>query len=177
METSSFEELPENHRDAIRGAIALLTDEFTDDVALVLTAEKPDIGGTAMFAFLPPQFVRRYTPLFAKKFLATFHAAAWKITQPDAYQLSCVAEEIAAEAIVVQAEAILELEGEEADFGLFRDGIFEDMDFDWLFHAEMDGIEDAEIAEEMVMVNLRFEDWFKRFSDEHPRVPPYAEDE
>jgi hypothetical protein len=177
MGKSYLDELPENHREAIRSAIAMLTDEFMDDVALVLTSEKPDISGTAMAATLPPQFAQRYTALFAKKYLAAFNAAAWKMTQAGVHELSCVAEEFAAEAVVSHAEAILELDGEESDFGLFRDGIFEDMDFRWLFHAEMDGIEDSDIAEEMVMVNLRFEDWFKRFSDEHPRVPPYVENE
>ena len=128
--TSFYEELPQNHREAIDDAIATLTDEFFDDVVMMLSSEDPDVTETAMAQFLPPQFAHLYTGLFVKMFLVAFVSAAWKLGQSESYRLSCVAEELAADAIITQAEGILELHEEQADFGLFRDEVFEDMDFE-----------------------------------------------
>jgi hypothetical protein len=68
----------------------------------------------------------------------------------------------------------LELAGEESDaraWSDFRDAVFEDEDFLWLYSPELDGIEGSDWGREHAVVNLRFSEWFKPFSADATGAP------
>lgn len=75
----------------------------------------------------------------------------------------------------------LEEQGIEAEFASFEDRFFENLDFECLFDDAYDGIKDSERGEQMGIVNLRFDDWFKLFgppdSSGYPEVHPFAQDD
>jgi hypothetical protein len=100
----------------------------------------------------------------------------WKLAQREAPQLSCVAEEIALRALVIEAEALMEARDWPAeDFGDFRQEVFEDFDVDYLFDPAFDGVAEGETAAQMGMASMAFEDWFKPFGGGSRGMPhPYS---
>lgn len=165
------------------GAAGELTDAFRDD-------DRALQGGTVSFAdtvmsdYLPPLHLIRYDARFAERFLNATEVVATKLKRareqgwsyPSEGLLNSVAEEIAMEAILQMAEALIDVDLENGQLTdetakALRDHVeeirdigFEDRDFEWLFRPEVDGIaEDSEIAPKMGFANLGFEDWFKPF--------------
>lgn len=124
---------------------------------------------------LPRKYLPRYDFLFAKEFVVCVSTVIWKLQSPDHQQLACVAEELALNAIINQAQVDLELRGLEADLDDVYEEAFQDSDFEFLFDPKFDGIEESEMAEFSGMANLRFEDWFKPFANV-PYVHPYVAD-
>jgi len=134
---------------------------------------------TILGGHLPSRYLHRYTPLFYKQFAVCIITVAWKLAQPKHIPLSSVAEELAAWAIINQAEALTEEheDGEAIEKVLekFIDVYFEDLDFGFLFDNAYDGIDESEAAQELGMSSLAFNDWFKPFSDEPSRIAhPYV---
>jgi hypothetical protein len=127
-----------------------------------------------MADYLPRKYLLRYTALFAKQFLACLLTVAWKLRAPGYYSLDCVAEELALRAIVLRARDLLIEEGKGAHFDDFEDCAFEDVDFEELFSAAMDGVEDSDFGRATGMVDLHFKDWFKPSRSMNP-VHPYVE--
>jgi hypothetical protein len=81
-----------------------------------------DFADTEMVGYLPPRFLPKYNYLFAKQFLVCVATVGSKLTHPPHSMLACAGEELALNAIVDSAEAILDLRGEEAGLGDFLDG-------------------------------------------------------
>ncbi len=79
----------------------------------------------------------------------TTATVAWKLAQPQWHPLACIAEELALNALVRRAEALLEEQGTKADFGWFQDSAFDDLDFEIVFDPAWDGYADE--------TSLRFE--------------------
>jgi hypothetical protein len=71
----------------------------------------------------------------------------WKLQSPDPQELACVAEELALNAIVGQAQALLETCGKAVDLGDVYEWAFQDTDFAFLFDVRFDGIEESELAD------------------------------
>ena len=165
------EELPTEHERALLIAIDLLVDEFFDDVAALLDDAK--FAHVSMAAYLPPKYLPRYTPQFAKEFLVCVLTVAWKLRSPSVHRLACVGEELALAAIIQRAKDVLEDEGIEPDFRAFEQCVFEDKDFELLFAPKLDGFEDTEVGRMLAIANLHFEDWFTPFRDANP-VHPYV---
>ncbi len=156
------EVLAPDHASALHAAIHELIDEFCEDVAALLEAPEK-VEETSMSQYLPRCYRGRYSPLFAKQFLMATATVAWKLAQPQWLPLACIAEELALNALVRKAEALLEDQGKKADFGLFEDSALEDLDFDVMFDPAWDGY-----AEE---TSLAFEYWFSPFRDDKPSHP------
>jgi hypothetical protein len=130
---------------------------------------------------LPPRYIPRYTGEFARKFFVCLVTAVWKLGQPVPVRPSSVAEELAVHVLVQEAEALAGMAENDLDFDDFRDAFFEDLDFEWLYANAADGIESAEAAEELGIVNLAFAEWFTRFgpagtSQTYAEVHPYTEE-
>jgi len=86
------------------------------------------------------------------------------------------AECLALMAIIEKAKMLLEMKGEEdgryqeADFSLFEDIAFPDLDILLLFNPALDGIEDTHVAIYMGMA-LKPSEWFKQiYAPVHPYV-------
>lgn len=125
------------------------------------------------------RFVQHYGTT-AYKFFACLMTVIWKVGQPAVIHSSCVAEELAADVLTREAEAILDQQGVKANFDDLYDAFFEDLGFEYLFDETYDGIKKADFAETMGITNLAFADWFKRFGPPdtfgYTEVHPYAQD-
>jgi hypothetical protein len=58
---------------------------------------------------LPPRYRLKYTAGFARKFFVCLITVVWKLGQREPLRLSCVAEELAAHVLLLEAEAFAEL--------------------------------------------------------------------
>ena len=90
---------------------------------------------------LPPRYRLKYTAKFARRFFLCLVTVVWKLGQREPLRLSCVAEELAAYILVLEAEALAEEQDQAVDFGSFRDTLFEDLDFEFLYDETYDAIE------------------------------------
>ena len=180
--------MPADHVRALEGAISWAVDHALDDLAAVkaadLAGKEIDWGQLKFLQGLPGRYRHRYTPLFAKKFVVCLITATEKMTDPERIgqgMFSCVAEELAAHLVIQEAEGLLSLDREERGkrreeiyLGDLYEMMFEDIDFEWLYDPEMDGIErDAVATAELGIGNLAFERWFSPFS--RRSVHPYVD--
>lgn len=158
-----------------------LLDHLFDAVAEVVRTGSPD----PLFDWLPEQFSRRYTGLFAKQFLIAAVTVTGALDQWNGKSpiVTCTAEAFALSGVIELAKAHVEMQAnakgqqateEELDFSSFEDQLFPDADYELLFQPEWDGVEDSEVAEYHGML-LRFEDWFTPYAGSewvHPYCRP-----
>lgn len=130
---------------------------------------------------LPPRYRSKYTAEFARRFFVCLVTVVWKLRQREPLRLSCVAEELAAHVLLQEAEAFAEEQELPVDYSSFRDTLFEDLDFEFLYDETYDGIERTELGEVMGITHLRFAEWFERFgppaNSRYTEVHPYAQQE
>ncbi len=174
---SAADLLPKHAWEALRVAAALLIDELHDDLNLL--QGDSDFGNTFAMSFLPNKYLPSYTAGFLRQFLACVTLTGWKLFDSAEHRLSCLAEELALNAIIRRAEAWLEeREFEPVEFEYLEGVAFEDMDFQMLFDPSLDGIEDTDTGRYMRIANLKFSEWFEPFNAERgDRVHPYVEPE
>jgi hypothetical protein len=144
---ASFDEeiLPPEHRRALADACDRLIDLWLDELGAIAHGEWP-VADSAVAEALPRRYRLGYTPRFAQRFFVCLATVAWKLAQPGRVPLACVAEELAAWALIAEAESVLEEAGEAADFGPFVDALYEDTDFLILFDPKLDGLEVSEVG-------------------------------
>ena len=130
---------------------------------------------------LPSRYRLKYTAGFARKFFICLVTVVWKLGQREPLRLPCVAEELAAHVLLQEAEAFAEEHDQIVDYSSFRDTLFEDLDFEFLYDETYDGIEGTELGETMGITHLAFAEWFERFgplaSSTYTEVHPYAQQE
>jgi len=128
---------------------------------------------------LPPRYRLRYTAEFARRFFVCLVTVIWKLGQWEPIRLSCVAEELAAHILLQEAEVHAQEQDQPLDFDRFRDILFEDLDFEFLYDETIDGIEHTEMGEVMGITHLPFAEWFERFgppaSSVYTEVHPFAQ--
>jgi hypothetical protein len=96
---------------------------------------------------LPERYVLKYDVLFVRRLVTTAVCMTARLTQPHFGQLSCVAEELLMRLLLIQAEVIADLYGLLDDevrqaLEFFADGVYEDMDHEWLYDPSADGIDE-----------------------------------
>ncbi len=166
-------------RRALRQACDMLLDELLDELPRA-DAQRTNLDLEEFsIELLPPQYQARYTERFGRRFLACLMTVAWKLNQPHFVKFACVAEELAAWAILRRAEALLEVDGLPSNLSRLETVLFEDTDFKMLFDPFMDGVDESELGKVMGMTSLRFEDWFTPFDLEAKlgEVHPFAEED
>jgi hypothetical protein len=176
----------------ILAAADQVLDDYRADLES-LQAGTEAFSDTAMFGQFPPLHVARYDAAFAEAFLTATDAVATKLRRaheeawpyPTEVLLGCVAEELAMEAILVEAELQADLRLDNGalspsrraelmeEIEDLRNVSFKDRDFEFLFDPGKDGaVEDPALQTQMGFVNLRFADWFSPFwEDEDPFSP------
>lgn len=159
------EDLTPSKREALVTGASILLDQLTEDLAHLDGGG--DVAGTNLIRCLPPAFAPRYSARFARQFLACASAVAYKLVRPGNFRLASVGEELALHALIDEAEAVLEVAGEDTDLADFREAATEDLDCLLLFEMRFDGFEHSPVADRLGMANLRFEDWFKPFRGLH----------
>lgn len=179
--------LDNEHQRALEDAIPWSVDHALEDLAAIDLAfrrgEKIDWDDLALLSGLPARFRHRYTPLFAKQFVVCLITATNKIVDQKAIgqgMFSCVAEELAAHLVIREADGLLlaqrdqaGLQDSETDFGAVYELLFEDIDFEWLYQEDMDGVEtDTDAINDLGIAHLAFEEWFEPFPGRF--VHPYA---
>jgi hypothetical protein len=166
--------LPASHRDA---AITYLDECFS---AIADGEPGQSYADTPIGSYLPARYEQYYDGRFARDWATSVAVVGWKLAQPGDLPLACVAEELALFALIRQAQVLLDLrevENDEQAWGDFRDLIFEDEDFLFLFNPELDGIEETEWARQHAVVGLKFGEWFRPFDAASRGVPhPFSLD-
>lgn len=178
-------ELPSRAREAMAAAVEIAVDEAFEDLARVDTAfsrSKPDGPQWGEFLelethfgdYIPRRYLSRCTPIVLKRFTVCIITVGWKLAQPRYTYPACVAEELALAGILDRAGTWLEITGKEPfDFDDLKDVLFQDLDYEYLYSPELDGI-DAELGERLGMASLSFSDWFKPFNEEQQLPHPYS---
>lgn len=173
--TEEYELTKKEHK-YLEGGIAVLIDSIIQDIEILL-AGKPWIETMMLSKYLPKNYVHRYNVTFAKQFLDTVMAVAYKFQDKEAFwSLNSVAEQMAMNAILAEAEGYAETYHAKIDLTKLTDLLFSDIDFELLFDPRFDGIEDdEEFKTAHGMENLSFKDWFKPFSSEFYRLKQTVE--
>lgn len=165
--------LPDDHRDALRAGAEMVVDYIFEDLQSIEEGKRPE--WLRLSAYLPDAYAHRYDVMFAQRFLVAVVSVGLKLAMDEAAVLSSVAEELACNAIMQEAEAWLELEGKKADFEAFRADVYQDFDSELLLSPEFDGVEHSGIIAAGGMANLAFKHWFVPF-DNAPPVHPYTDE-
>jgi hypothetical protein len=168
--------LPTNHRQALADACDRLIDMWLDELAAIMHGDW-SVANSAIAEALPRSYLLSYTPIFAKQFYVCLITVALKLAQPRRVPLTCVAEELAARALIEEAEQVLEEDGQEANFDHFVDVLVEDIDFLILFGPKLDGLKTSAVGRYLGMGYVEFKDWFVPFgSGDRGAVHPFVED-
>jgi hypothetical protein len=96
---------------------------------------------------LPERYVLQYNVLFVRRLVTTAVMMTGRLTQPAFVQLTCVAEELLMRLLLIQAEVAADTFGlltAEVTTALevFADGVYEDMDHEWLYELAADGVDE-----------------------------------
>jgi hypothetical protein len=167
---------------AVVWAIHVLVDELFGDLARL---EEDDAKSVAesdevflVLEDLPERYVLQYDVLFVRRLITTAVVMTGRLAQPGFVQLTCVAEELLMRLLLIQANATADifglLSGEVSTaLGVFADGVYEDMDHEWLYQPAADGIDEDPSFAHMGIVPMGIKDWFTPFN-EGRYVHPYA---
>lgn len=165
---------------ALAGAIAwacnTLVDELFDDVFTL--RDSGSIRETWQINNLPPLYRARYDALFAQKFLTvavdlgTSFIAGFRSP-------TCVAQELALKFVLDGVEVLRDLYPRlplARDWRSWtEDSLFEDLDYETLFDASLDGVSTDPNYAHLGMANLDFSSWFVPFTGRV--VPLYGSEE
>ena len=170
------EVLTDAQRSALENASVVYVDECFQ--ALEDARHGELLTDTAIDWYLPERYAHHYHQGFGRRWTVTVVTVGWKLGQPRRVRLSCVAEELALNALVQHARAHLDLPGtpdSARDWDDFYEWAFQDEDWRYLFDRSMDGIEDDPEAQRAFdLVNLEFPKWFEPFGASYPRPHPFA---
>lgn len=169
---------------ARRGAVIMAADEIIDQCIDDLQEidfdddGKPDrvrFEDSFVNCAFPKRHRREYNELFLRRVLVTAVKVAHDLANPDGPPAACTAEEIIVRSIGQIATSLCELaEIEEPEINL-DDALLEDADFEFLFDADMDGIEEDPARQAAMGIRVAdVADWFSPFNDSYV-VHPYAE--
>jgi hypothetical protein len=166
--------LPQSHREALCDAAVTYLDECFSAIA----EGEPGQGyaDTPIGSYLPQRYEQYYDGRFARDWATTVAVVGWKLAQLDKVVLACVAEELALFALIRQAQLLLDMReaaSDEQAWSDFRDLVFEDEDFLFLFNPEFDGIEETAWARQHAVVGLKFNEWFRPFDPTGHGAPPH----
>lgn len=132
-------------------------------------------------SFVYSYFPRRHRHAYNERFFRNVLVCAVKVAQdladPDGGLAACTAEEIVRNAVVERALALCEQAGVGAPALHPTEFLLEDVDFEYLYDADMDGVENDQALQVGLGIHVpAVEDWFAPFNDERV-VHPYAETE
>lgn len=162
----------------------LLVDELFQDLHALMKEETSVAEcGRPMWLLdeLPERYALQYDAHFARRFLVTAIAMTTSFTNGSFQPLSCIAEELALKLLLRQATVTLDLYGL-LDSGVsealdaFADGVYEDMDFEWLYDDSKDGIDEDPAVASLGIAPMSITSWFTPFNKGR-FVHPYAADE
>lgn len=164
-------------RGALIAAANVVVDRLLRDLTLLEIGEPFD--GVELFVedHLPPRYRPRYDHRFHGKLVATAAKVSFELTNPHGDHPACTAEELVLYAVLREWQVLLDITDLGAGWAeALGQYLFEDLDFEYLFSDEMDGVEDDPLAGKTSGIEVRaFGDWFVPFNTDS-LVHPYAID-
>jgi hypothetical protein len=159
-----------NHLDAtssaeratLRGALQALIDLLFDLYeALPSSGPAPaDLRHEGLLVF-PPAYVSRYDRPFVRRAIVAAASLGQKLSGPGWFDLASTMEEILFGTIM---ETVQNADIDIGDvFDDLEESAFQDLDYEMLFNAQFDGIENDAMREQYAFANLRFDEWFLPF--------------
>jgi hypothetical protein len=148
----------ETLRTALQSLIDLLFDLYE---ALPASGPVPaDFQHEGLLVF-PPAYVSRYDRPFVRRAIVAAASLGQKLAGPGWFDLASTMEEILFGTIM---ETVQNTDIEIGDvFDDLEETAFQDLDYEMLFNAQFDGIENAALPEQYAFANLRFDEWFLPF--------------
>jgi hypothetical protein len=148
----------ETLRTALQALIDLLFDLYE---ALPLGGPAPaDFRHEGLLVF-PPAYVSRYDRPFVRRAIVAGASLGQKLSGPGWFDLASTMEEMLFGTIM---ETVQNADIEIGDvFDDLEETAFQDLDYEMLFNAQFDGIENDASREQYAFANLRFEEWFLPF--------------
>lgn len=156
-------------RAAIALATVLITDHMFEDLAEVAAGEGvPDIASE----YLPPGWLIGLSVGFIKGMVVSMILVGHGLTFASWKGPANTAEELCLKAVLDHAGEVVpdmfKLSNEKRlrnDIERFREVAFQDLDHEWLFQPEMDGIDKSELGETLGIQSLSRRDAFKPFAN------------
>ena len=146
--------------------------EWDEDTGLPVV--DGDLGDSFVWRFFPPRFRGAYDAVFFRRVLVTAVKVGYDLAREDGGSPACIGEELVINAICQMAERVMDEAGLGRPWSELTEMLLEDLDFEYLFDAEMDGIEsDPSTQRDMGMWVPDVSDWFAPFND--AVVHPFAE--
>ncbi len=161
-------------RGALMFAANLVFDHILDDL-VVSDADRERLG-VERFAHehLPSRLRHRYDAPFLRRLLASAAKVAPGLASDEFTYPACTAEELVLWAILQEWEVLLDLTDLGQSWTALSEYLFGDLDFEYLFDADMDGVEDDPLAHKTSGIDVRpLADWFVAFNP-GAWVHPYA---
>lgn len=170
----------------LMSAVDVLIDHLFDDLVQLESSEADSVlaysdpESLLALSMLPAHHRHRYTPLFVRRFIVAVIAVTGRLTRESWEPAVTVAEELGLHLLGEQTEVLIEIAGLESDVdpdwrGAYNDAVLEDLDYEVLFEAGLDGIDEDESLQHLHMAPMSFSAWFRPFNDER-RTHPYASD-
>ncbi|KAA2253100.1 hypothetical protein F0L68_33610 [Solihabitans fulvus] len=154
---------------ALIQGVQMLTDELLADIQTLRHTNTPASEHDTLWVIdeLPPRYAHRYTALFAQKFLIATTVLGYRLPQPGWLPPLCTAEALALRLLEDKIEVVLETSDLldelplEEMLAALNDHLFEDLDHEWLYDPEHDGIEDdPDLRDQLGLHNLAITEWF-----------------
>ena len=149
-------------RDMLRTALQALIDLLFDLYeALPPSGPVPsDFKHDGLMVF-PPAYIARYDRPFVRRAIVAAASLGQKLAAPGWFDLASTMEEILFGTIM---ETVQNTDVEIGDvFDDLEESVFQDLDYEMLFNAQFDGIENDAMRERYAFANLKFDEWFKPF--------------
>jgi hypothetical protein len=167
-------QIARRRRGALMFAANLVFDRIVDDL-VVSDADRERLGVDRFVdEHLPSRLRHRYDASFLRKLLATTGKVAQDLAGEQFTYPACTAEELVLWAILREWEVLLDLTDLGQAWTTLSEYLFEDLDFEYLFDADMDGVENDPLAHKTSNIDVRpLADWFTPFNI-GLQVHPYA---
>jgi hypothetical protein len=149
-------------REMLRSALQSLID-LLFDLYEALPASGPAPAGFAHDGLMtfPPAYVGRYDRPFVRRAIVAAASLGQKLSGPGWFDLASTMEEMLFGTIM---ESVQNTDIEIGDvFDDLEESAFQDLDYEMLFKAQFDGIENDAMREKYAFANLQFDEWFKPF--------------
>ena len=161
---------------ALLWSYEVLVDELLEDIAMLRTGVAA-VEGTTCLEQLPELYRMHYTPRFAQRFLAVAMDLGTSLLTGFSSP-SCVAQELALRLLFNGVEMLQDMHPElqlpDGWRPMLEDLMFEDLDHEFLYEPELDGIAGDSGLGHLRLAHLDVTHWFTPFH--HHAVNPYAHD-
>lgn len=166
----------QRRRGALMYAANLVFDHILDDL-VVSDADRERLAlPRYVNKHLPSRMRRHYDAPFLRKLLATTAKVAVDLARDEHSHPACTAVELVLWMVLQQWRALLDLTDLGPSWTDLSEYLFQDLDFEYLLDADMDGIENDPLAHKTSGIEVRpLTEWFAP-SNTDSRVHPYAVD-